>query len=59
MRRLARRLAERTARKAAWEAFRITVKRLGVPFWVWPVVWVGRKIIRRRIRKHLKAAERS
>ena len=39
-----RRVAERTAKKAAWEAFKITLKRLGLPFWFWPALWAGRKL---------------
>ena len=63
MRRLMRRVAERTAKKTAWEVTKILLKRFGLPIWFWPVLWAGRKlakvglwivrkVVRHEVRKH-------
>lgn len=46
-----RKLAERAARRIAWRLLRVALKRLGVPWYLWPVIWLSRKIGTRILRK--------
>lgn len=46
-----RKLAEWAARKGSWRLLRLALKRLGVPWYLWPVLWLSRKILNRVLRK--------
>lgn len=46
-----RKLAERAAGRIAWRLLRVALKRLGVPWYLWPVAWVSRKFLARVMRK--------
>lgn len=46
-----RKLAERAVTHFAWRLLRVALKRLGIPWYWWPFMWVSRRVLERQLAK--------